>query len=101
MSERARVATASEIPVGGSRECVVGDRIVALFHTADGWFAIDGICAHAGGPIAQGQVSGGIVTCPWHGWQYHLASGQHCLNARIQQSCFRVEVIDNEVFVEV
>ncbi len=99
MSDRVRVAAASEIPVGSSLECVVGDRIVALFHTDDGWFAIDGICAHAGGPVAQGKVSGGIVTCPWHGWQYNLATGHHCLNARIQQTCFQVEVEADEVFI--
>lgn len=101
MSIRVRLASAHEIPVGTGREFVAGDRIVALFHTADGWHALDGICSHAGGPLAQGRVEDGVVTCPWHGWQYRLATGHHCLNSRIQQSCFTIDVVGDDLFVTI
>ncbi len=101
MLTRVRIAAAAEIPEGSGREFVVGDRIVAVFHTSDGWYAIDGICSHAGGPLAQGQVAGNVVTCPWHGWQYRLTTGQHCLNSRIQQTCFVVEEVGADLFVTV
>lgn len=101
MAHRVRVAVRSDIPVGTGREFVVEGRILALFHTDEGWSALDGICSHAGGPLAQGKVSEGVVTCPWHGWQYHLSSGHHCLNRRIQQACFPVEVDGDDVYVVV
>ena len=33
-------------------------------------FTLDGICPHAGGPLAKGALNGNVVTCPWHGWQF-------------------------------
>ena len=101
MSQRVRIASVADIPEGTGREFTVGDRIVALFHTAEGWSALDGICSHAGGPLAEGRVEGGVVTCPWHGWQYQLASGHHCLNSRIQQTCFAVELDGDDIFVTI
>ena len=101
MSIRVRIAAPSDIPEGTGREFVVGSRIVAVFRTAEGWSAMDGICSHAGGPLAKGQVTGNIVTCPWHGWQYQLANGHHCLNSRIQQACFDIEAVGEDLFVTV
>lgn len=101
MPIRTRIAAPADIPLGEGREFVVGTRIVAVFRTADGWSAIDGICSHAGGPLAQGKITGNVVTCPWHGWQYKLPSGQHCLNSRIQQTCFVIEEQGDDLFVTV
>ena len=101
MPIRTRIAAPADIPLGEGREFVVGTRIVAVFRTSDGWSAIDGICSHAGGPLAQGKLSGNVVTCPWHGWQYDLSTGHHCLNSRIQQSCFVVEEQGDDLFVTV
>lgn len=101
MSIRIRIAAPADIPEGAGREFVVGSRIVAVFRTSDGWHAIDGICSHAGGPLAQGKVTGNIVTCPWHGWQYQLQTGNHCLNSRIRQACFAVDEEGNDLFVTV
>lgn len=38
--------------------------------------AISGVCAHQGGPLHEGKIVGGCVTCPWHGYQYLPAKGQ-------------------------
>ena len=100
MSQRHRVAAVSDVPVGEGREFVAGGRIVALFHVGDEFLALDGICPHAGGPLAQGKLSGCIVTCPWHGWQFDVSTGQHCLNSRLQHSSFPVTVEGTDVFVE-
>ncbi len=101
MSQRYRVASVSELAVGKGIEVVAGDRVLALFKTAEGVFAIDGVCAHAGGPVGKGMLNGSIVTCPWHGWQYDVRSGQNCLNARICQQAFPTSVEGDDVFVEV
>ncbi|MCX7411294.1 MAG: Rieske 2Fe-2S domain-containing protein [Planctomycetales bacterium] len=100
MTQRLRVAAASDVPVGEGREFVVGGRIVALFHVEDRFLALDGICPHAGGPLAQGKLNGCIVTCPWHGWQFDVATGQHGINPRLHHSSFTVTVEEGEVFVE-
>jgi len=95
-----RVASLNDLPATGGREFVVEGRIVALFQTGDGVQAMDGICPHAGGPLAEGELQDGIVTCPWHGWQFRIATGQHCLSPQIHQQCFPVKIEGSDVYVE-
>jgi nitrite reductase (NADH) small subunit len=41
-----------------------------------------------------------VVTCPWHGWQFDVRTGQHCLNPRLHQPVMSLVVDGDEVFVE-
>lgn len=96
-----RVCPLDELTVGKGREFVVADRVVALFRTSDSVFAIDGICPHAGGPLAQGMLRGTVVTCPWHGWQFDVCTGCHQISSRIQVATFPVTLTDGDVWVDV
>lgn len=93
------LAEEDDVPPGTGQEFTVGGRIVALFNVAGQFHAIDGICAHQGGPLAKGKLTEGVVTCPWHGWQFQVATGEHCLNPRICQTSFEVRVEAGAVFV--
>ena len=97
---RHRIANVSEIPPGEGREFVVAGRIVAVFHVDGRFHALDGICPHAGGPLARGVLTGNIVTCPWHGWQFDVQTGGHCLNAQLRHSAFPVTVEGSDLWIE-
>lgn len=101
MSEKHRVASLDEIPSETGLEVVAGGRVIALFRVGEEVHAIDGICAHAGGPLAKGALDGPIITCPWHGWQYDVTSGAHCLTPQICQQAFEVSVVEGDVFVAI
>jgi NAD(P)H-dependent nitrite reductase small subunit len=73
------IAAPGEIPAGGTLRVVIGTRDLALFRLAEAVHAIDNTCPHKGGFLSQGTLSGGVVTCPLHGWKFHLATGD-CLN---------------------
>lgn len=64
-----------------------------MFVLGDGnVFVIDNACPHAGGNLSAGEVNKGIVTCPWHHWQFDLRSGV-CTDsaaARVQKYPARV-----------
>ena len=75
MPDFIEVARASELPVGRARAVTVGDRTVALYHTARGFFATDNVCPHRGGPLAEGDLIGNEITCPWHLWSFDVATG--------------------------
>ena len=51
-----------------------GERI-AVFRDGEEIGAISNVCAHQGGPLGEGCIIDGLVTCPWHGFQYRLGDG--------------------------
>lgn len=55
--------------------CAGGERI-AVFRDGDRLSAVASVCAHQGGPLGEGQIIDGCATCPWHGYQYRVESGQ-------------------------
>jgi NAD(P)H-dependent nitrite reductase small subunit len=70
------VACASgEVAEGTSRLCELGGLKIALFHTNEGFFALDDHCPHRSGPLSEGPVEEGAVSCPWHQWVFDLRDG--------------------------
>ena len=70
-----RLGLADDVPMLEGRSVLVGGRRIAVVRTAEGFRAIDHSCPHAGGPLADGIVAGGCVTCPLHGLRFDLQSG--------------------------
>ena len=52
-----------------------GERI-AVFRDGDAFSAVSNVCAHQGGPLGEGAIVDGCITCPWHGYQYRTTDGQ-------------------------
>lgn len=72
-----RVGTVGEIEEGCAKVGLLstGER-VAVFRHKGRLSAISNACAHQNGPLGEGRVLNGCVTCPWHGFQYRLADGR-------------------------
>ena len=96
-----KMATLSELPPGSAKEVEHEGRIYALFNVDGTLSAIDGICPHQGGPLAEGALEGCMVTCPWHGWQFDVQSGKTPLGAKIKQTVYEVKVEGLDVLVAV
>ena len=96
-----KMATLEELPPGGAKEVEHDGRIYALFNVEGVITALDGICPHQGGPLAEGAVEGTIVTCPWHGWQFDVRTGQSTLGGKLKQPAFEVKVVGRDVLVAV
>ncbi len=52
-----------------------GGERVAVFRHDDKLSAISNVCAHQNGPLGEGRIIDGCVTCPWHGFQYRVEDG--------------------------
>ncbi len=64
------------IPDKGARiVSAKGGERIAVFRDGDQIGALSNLCAHQNGPIGEGRIIDGCVTCPWHGYQYRLADG--------------------------
>jgi nitrite reductase/ring-hydroxylating ferredoxin subunit len=69
------VATLSELPPGKPRKVEVEGRAVLLYREDGAVYAMEDACSHAGGPLSEGTVEAGVVTCPWHGSRFRLTDG--------------------------
>ncbi|WZP00431.1 non-heme iron oxygenase ferredoxin subunit [Isosphaeraceae bacterium EP7] len=96
-----KMATLDELPPGGSKEVEHDGRIYALFNVDGIISAIDGICPHQGGPLADGPLDGTCVTCPWHGWQFDVRTGKSSLNGKLSLPTFEVKLDGADVLVSV
>jgi nitrite reductase (NADH) small subunit len=70
------VARAEDIPLWEARRVTVAGRRLAVVHTPGGFHAVDADCPHRGGPLADGLVGDGCITCPLHNWRIDLRSGE-------------------------
>lgn len=52
-----------------------GERI-AIFRHETGLSAIMAVCSHQNGPLGEGCIRDGLITCPWHGFQFHPETGE-------------------------
>lgn len=100
MAHWIRIAQIDDCPPGTAIERVAGDRIVALFNVEGSFYALDGVCPHQGGPLGKGCLAGPILTCPWHGWQFDVRSGQHQLSRTLVQPRFDVRIEGGDVLVD-
>lgn len=72
-----RIGALSDIPRRGARCVRQGGMTIAVFRTADDRiFALEDKCPHRNGPLSQGIVHDGCVTCPLHNWVISLESGE-------------------------
>ena len=75
---RVVVCPVDEVKPGQPRVLEVDGREIAVFCEGGAYFAIDNLCPHRDGPLAEGTVEDGVVTCPWHWARFRLATGEVC-----------------------
>jgi 3-phenylpropionate/trans-cinnamate dioxygenase ferredoxin component len=69
------VAQVGEIPDGGRKIVRIDDQEVAVFHLDGSYFAIEDVCTHDGGPVAEGELVGEVIECPRHGAKFNVKTG--------------------------
>lgn len=96
-----KVATLDQVPEGSGTTVEVGGKSIALFNIKGEIYAIDNTCLHRGGSLGDGFVDKTMVTCPLHGWQYDVTTGQGVMPPSPGVKSYKVEVRDNEIYIEV
>ena len=99
MSEFVKVAAKSEIEPGSAKKVEVGGKEIALFNIGGNFYAVDDTCQHQGGPLSEGACDETVVTCPWHGWQYDVATGACLTNPAVSQTKHDVKVEGDDILV--
>ncbi|MDI1289203.1 MAG: Rieske (2Fe-2S) protein [bacterium] len=74
-----------------------GGHAVALCGHEGQVFAVGGRCVHQGGPLGEGKIIDGCLTCPWHGWQYRPQDGASPPPFTEQLPIYQVRVVDDRI----
>ncbi len=74
--KRVTVADVSDIPEGERKIVAIDNLSIGVFHHHGQWYAHRNSCLHRGGPVCTGTLEGDTLTCPWHGFQYNVTTGE-------------------------
>lgn len=100
MGNFVKVASRSDVPEGSATLVEAGGKKIALFNAGGKFYAIGNECRHRGGPLAEGEFEGTVVTCPWHGWEYDITNGESLDDPNVKVGCFAVKVEGDDILIE-
>jgi len=92
--------TVDEIPENRARiVCVAGER-VAVFRYDGKISAVSNVCQHQNGPLGEGKIVFGCITCPWHGYQYLPETGASPPPFVEKVPTFNIRLAEGRVWVD-
>lgn len=95
-----KVANTSDIPVSQMKEVQVNGQNICLDNIDGKYFAINNICSHEGGPLADGRLEGYEVECPWHQSKFDMRNGQVKVPPAVEpQITYQVKVEGEDVLI--
>ena len=118
------VGNAGEIPEGGRKIIVPfrGRAGIGIFNVNGSFYALRNICPHKRGPLCTGEVAGRssteappsvtggfvgyerdgeIIRCPWHAWQFDIATGQCLVDPAVRVKTYPIIVDGEDIIVDV
>lgn len=90
----------NEIPEKCAKVISVQGERVAIFKYDGKISALSNVCRHQNGPLGEGRIIDGCVTCPWHGFQYQPESGASPPPFTEKVSTFRTKLVDGAVWLD-
>lgn len=99
MADYVRVAGTGDVQPGHGVVAEIQGKTLAVFNVDGTFHAIDNTCVHRGGPLGEGEAEGTVVTCPWHGWQFDMTTGECTKNPSAKVTVYPVKVEGTDVKV--
>jgi nitrite reductase/ring-hydroxylating ferredoxin subunit len=109
------VAPAADLEDGERVIVDIRGREIALFKNDDEYYAVLNFCPHQGGPLCEGLLDGTltvdddwewtyscegeIISCPWHGWEFDIKTGEHLSKSKYRVPTYEVVERDGEVYL--
>ncbi len=96
----AQVCSFDSIPESRAKVVTLAGERIAVFKHQGKVSALSNVCRHQNGPLGEGRIIDGCVTCPWHGYQYDPATGVSPPPFNDRVTVFETKVIDGTVWVQ-
>ncbi len=102
MASLVKVAEKKDLLPGKAMAVTVGNKMIAVFNVGGEFYAIDNECSHASGPLCDGELEKKVVTCPWHGAQFDLTTGEALSAPAFDKlNTYKIHLSSDEISVEV
>jgi nitrite reductase/ring-hydroxylating ferredoxin subunit len=96
-----KVATVAEVPENSVLEVSIGEDFYAICNVDGTITALSGVCLHEGGPLGQGNIAGGRLVCPWHGWEFDCRTGVNSYDSSECVATYTVKVEGSDILLQV
>lgn len=94
-----KVCTLGEINDDRAKMVLVDDQNIAIFKYDGKLSAVNNVCRHQNGPLGEGKIVDGCITCPWHGYQYLPENGQAPPPFTEKLETYDVKLVNDTVYV--
>ncbi len=95
-----KIGRSTEVPEGRPEVFEIEDRHIAVYRLDGAYYAIEDICTHDGGPLAEGELDGQEVICPRHGARFDIKSGAAtCMPAITPVESYPVRVEGDDLLI--
>jgi len=92
------IAPASELPSGERLFVEIAGKPIVIFNIAGQFFSIADVCSHDDGPVGEGDLEGYNITCPRHGAEFDVRTGQvMSMPAVVDIPAYPVRVLDGMI----
>ena len=116
------IGKAAAFPDPGRKVVEIDGTEIGVFCRNGQFTAFENVCPHMGGPVCQGKIIARVqeliaddktslglsfskdqtnIACPWHGYEFDIATGQHQGNPRMRLRPVKIEIVDGELVVAV
>jgi len=115
MDGKTFVIEADELPPDDRVIVEIDGREIAVFNVNGELYALANYCVHQGGPVCEGLLSGTvgvdddldlvyekegeIVSCPWHGWEFEIRTGEHLADPNYRLPTYEVVVENGGIYL--
>ena len=100
MANFVKVCKTGDVKIGCGKSLEINGNAVGVFNVDGKFYAINDVCGHRGGPLAEGELDGTTVICPWHGWRYNVTTGANELLPALPTQKYEVQVDGEDLLVE-
>jgi len=93
------ICRVEDIPEKRAKVVSLGNDRIAIFKYDNKVSAVSNVCKHQNGPLGEGRIIDGCITCPWHGYQYLPHNGSSPPPFKEMVATYDIRVLDGEVWL--
>jgi nitrite reductase/ring-hydroxylating ferredoxin subunit len=96
-----KLCSVQDVPIGDIRQFDLKDEEILVVNLNGGFYCLEARCTHAGAPLAEGEMEGDILVCPWHHSRFRVTDGSVVNSpARASLKVYKSQIKDGHILIE-